>query len=64
MERPQPPNSIGKENLKASSQPVDNLFCARSEHSPKPGTFGKPTFAVFESDELEELSLRLKLVVD
>jgi len=27
------------------------------------GTLGKPTFAVFESDALEELSVRLKLVV-
>ena len=29
-----------------------------------PGAFGKPIFAVFESDALEVLSVRVKLVVD
>ena len=43
---------------------VGYLFSARPEHSHKTGTFGKPTFAVFESDALEELSVRVKLVVD
>jgi hypothetical protein len=43
---------------------VGYLFSARSEHSHKTGTFGKPTFAVFESDALEELSVRVQLVVD
>ena len=43
---------------------VGYLFSARSEHSSAPGTFGKPTFAVFESDALDELSVHLKLVVE
>jgi hypothetical protein len=43
---------------------VGYLFSARSHHSSTPGTFGKPTFAVFESDALEELSVRLALVVE
>jgi hypothetical protein len=43
---------------------VGFLFWARSEHSSTAGAFGKPTFAVFESDALEALSVRVKLVVD
>jgi hypothetical protein len=42
---------------------VGYLFSARSEHSSTPGAFGKPTFAIFESDALEVLSVRVKLVV-
>jgi hypothetical protein len=43
---------------------VGYLFSAvRPEYSSAPGTLGKPTFAVFESDALEELSIHLKLVV-
>ena len=43
---------------------VGYLFPALSVHSSTPGAFGKPTFAVFESDALEVLSVRVKLVVD
>jgi len=42
---------------------VGYLFSARSEHSSTPGAFGKPTIAIFESDALEVLSVRVKLVV-
>ena len=52
------------QKLEKDKSYVGYLFAARSEHSHKPGTFGKPTFAVFESDALEQLSVRLKLVVD
>jgi hypothetical protein len=43
---------------------VGYLFSVRPGHSSAHGTLGKPTFAVFESDALEELSVRLKLVVE
>ena len=52
------------QKLQKSKSYVGYLFSARSEHSSTPGTFGKPTFAVFESDALEELSVRLELVVE
>ena len=52
------------QKLQKSKSYVGYLFSARSEHSATPGTFGKPTFAVFESDALEELSVRLALVVE
>jgi hypothetical protein len=52
------------QKLQKGKSYVGYLFSARSEHYPSPGTFGKPTFAVFESDALEELSVRLELVVE
>ena len=108
MERPQPPNSIGKKNLKVASQQeegnpisfqakvkgteqlfvatnevdkdgawgkdarklekdksyVGYLFSARSEYSSAPGSLQKPTITIFKIVALEELSIRLKLVVE
>jgi hypothetical protein len=43
---------------------VGYLFPALSEYSSKPGAFGRPTCAIFESDALEVLSVRVKLVVE
>ena len=43
---------------------VGYLFPALSAHSSTPGAFGKPTFAIFESNALEVLSVRVKLVVE
>jgi len=52
------------QKLQKAKSYVGYLFSARSAHYSSPGTFGKPTFAVFESDALEELSVRLALVVE
>jgi hypothetical protein len=53
------------QKLEKGKSYVGYLFSAvRSQHSSECGSFGKPTFAVFESDALEELSVRLKLVVE
>ena len=51
------------QKLEKGKSYVGYLFSARSGSSSASGTLGKPTFAVFESDALEELSVRLKLVV-
>jgi hypothetical protein len=51
------------QKLEKGKSYVGYLFSARSVSSSASGTLGKPTFAVFESDALEELSVRLKLVV-
>jgi len=40
---------------------VGYLFLAG--HFPEPGSLAKPTFAVFDSDALEELTVRLRLVL-
>jgi len=51
------------QKLEKGKSYVGYLFPALSEHSSTPGGLGKPTFAVFESDALEVLSVRVKLVV-
>ena len=43
---------------------VGYLFSAKSEYSVAPGTFLKPMVEILESDSLEELSIRIKLVVE
>ena len=42
---------------------VGYLFSAKSEYSDAPGTLRKPKVEILESDALEELSVRIKLVV-
>ena len=52
------------QKLEKGKSYVGFLFSAiRPGHPSAPGSLGKPTFAVFESDALEELSIRLKLVL-
>ena len=42
---------------------VGYLFTAKSEYSDAPGTLRKPKVEILESDALEEVSVRIKLVV-
>ena len=42
---------------------VGYLFSAKSEYSDVPGTLRKPNVEILESDALEEVSVRIKLVV-
>ena len=43
---------------------VGYLFSAKSEYSDAPGTLRKPKVEILESDALEEVSVRIKLVVE
>ena len=53
------------QKLERGKSYIGYLFSAvRPQHSSECGTFGKPTFAVFETDALGELSVRLRLVVN
>jgi hypothetical protein len=52
------------QKLQKGKSYVGYLFSAWPEHSSTPGQFRKPTFDVLESDALEELSVRLELVVE
>jgi len=52
------------QKLEKGKSYVGYLFSTvRPGHPSAHGTLGKPTFAVFESDVLGELSIRLKLVL-
>ena len=52
------------QKLEKGKSYVGYLFSTvRPGHPSAHGTLGKPTFAVFESDALEELTIRLKLVL-
>jgi hypothetical protein len=52
------------QKLEKGKSYVGYLFSSRYNPSSEPGTFGKPTCAVFESDALEKLSVHVKLVVE
>jgi hypothetical protein len=56
-------NSKDARKLEKGKSYVGYLFSAKSEYSDAPGTMHKPNVEILGSEALEELSVRMKLVV-